>query len=143
MQVRKLVCVVALALWASGVGAAGSVTHADFAEIRHVIERQIDAFRRDDAQGAFALASPDVRHSFGTAERFLEVVRMAYRAVYRPANVAFRDLTVMSGEVVQQLQVIDRAGGLWLAYFSMQRQADGSWRMNGCHLVQPARTISA
>ena len=62
---------------------------------------------------------------------------------YRPANVAFLELTVMSGEVVQQLQVIDRAGGLWLAYFSMQRQADGSWRMNGCHLVQPARTISA
>jgi ketosteroid isomerase-like protein len=143
MQVWKLVCSVALVLWMSGAHAAGSVTNADLAAIRQVIERQIDAFRRDDAQGAFALVSPDVRHSFGTAERFLEVVRMAYRAVYRPANVAFLDLTVMSGEVVQQLQVTDRAGGLWLAYFSMQRQADGSWRMNGCHLVQPARTLSA
>jgi uncharacterized protein DUF4864 len=143
MQVRNLVCALALALSMSGASAAGSVTSADLAEIRQVIERQIDAFRRDDAQGAFALVSPGVRDSFGTAERFLEAVRIAYRAVYRPSNVAFLDLTVMSGEVVQQLQVMDRAGGLWLAYFSMQRQADGRWRMNGCHLVQPARTISA
>ena len=143
MQVWKLVCAVALVVSMSGASAAGSVTSADLAEIRQVIERQIDAFRRDDAQGAFALVSPDLRDSFGTAERFLEAVRIAYRAVYRPSNVAFLDLTVMSGEVVQQLQVIDRAGGLWIAYFSMQRQADGRWRMNGCHLVQPARTISA
>ena len=143
MHIRTLVCALALVLSSGAAGAAGSVTSADFAEIRHVIERQIDAFRRDDAHGAFALVSPDVRHSFGTAERFLEAVRVAYRAVYRPANVAFLDLTVMSGEVVQQLQVIDRSGGLWLAYFSMQRQLDGSWRTNGCHLVQPARTISA
>jgi hypothetical protein len=147
MLFRNIVCalafVLAFVLTPSGANAAGGVTSADLAEIRQVIERQIDAFRRDDAHGAFALVSPDVRHSFGTAERFLEVVRMAYRAVYRPANVAFLDLTVMSGEVVQQLQVIDRAGALWLAYFSMQRQVDGSWRMNGCHLVQPARTISA
>jgi uncharacterized protein DUF4864 len=65
---------------------------------------------------------PSVQHSFRTPQRFLELVRMAYRAVYRPASIVFLDLLVMSGEVVQQ--------------------SDGSWRMNGCHLVQP-RTISA
>ena len=124
-------------------GAEGRITSSDLAEIRQVIHRQIDAFRRDDAQGAFALVSPAVQHSFGTPERFLDAVRMAYRAVYRPANIAFLDLLMMSGEVVQQVQITDRAGGLWVAYFSMQRQSDGNWRMNGCHLVQPARTISA
>ena len=41
------------------------------------------------------------------------------------------------------MQISNRAGGVWLAYYSMQRQDDGSWRTNGCHLVQPARTISA
>lgn len=139
----KLVLWLALLLPLASPAAEGRVTHADLTEIRQVIHRQIDAFRRDDAQGAFALVSPGVQHSFGTPERFLDVVRMAYRAVYRPANVAFLDLLVMSGEVVQQVQITDRAGGLWVAYFSMQRQRDGSWRMNGCHLVQPARSISA
>jgi hypothetical protein len=138
-----VVCL-ALLLPAGIAGAAeGRVTNSDLAEIRAVINLQIDAFRRDDAQGAFALVSPGVQHSFGTPERFLNVVRMSYRAVYRPANLHFLDLMVIGGDVVQQVQVTDHAGGVWVAYFSMQRQRDGSWRMNGCHLVQPARTISA
>lgn len=121
----------------------GRVTGADVAEIRAVIHRQIDAFRRDDAHSAFALVSPGVQQAFGTPERFLDVVRMAYRAVYRPASVSFLELVVMGGEVVQPVQVTDRAGGVWLAYYAMQRQKDGSWRTNGCHLVQPTRIISA
>jgi hypothetical protein len=141
--IKFLFCL-ALLLPPGIAGAAeGRVTSSDLAEIRAVINRQIDAFRRDDAQGAFALVSPGVQHSFGTPERFLDVVRMAYRAVYRPANLQFLDLMEMGGDVVQQVQVTDHAGGVWVAYFSMQRQRDGSWRMDGCHLVQPVRTISA
>jgi hypothetical protein len=71
------------------------------------------------------------------------VVRLAYRAVYRPSAVAFRDVLVMGEEVVQPVQITDVAGSPWLAYYSMQRQRDGSWKTNGCHLVQPARTVSA
>jgi hypothetical protein len=108
-----------------------------------VIHRQIDAFRRDDAQGAFALVSPGVQRAFGTPERFLNAVRASYRAVYRPASVSFLDLLVIDGEVVQQLQVTDGAGAVWVAYYAMQRQRDGTWRTNGCHLVPPARNISA
>ena len=104
------------------------------AEIRAVIHRQIDAFRRDDAQGAFALVSPGVQQAFGTPERFLDAVRAGYRAVYRPASVSFLELVVMGGDVVQQVQVIDRSGAAWVAYYAMQRQRDGSWRTNGCHL---------
>jgi hypothetical protein len=57
--------------------------------------------------------------------------------------VAFLDLMVLGDEVVQQVQITDRAGLVWVAYYSMQRQRDGSWRTHGCHLVQPARTIPA
>ncbi len=121
----------------------GRVTNADLAEIRGVINRQIDAFRRDDARGAFALVSPAVQETFGTPERFLDAMRMTYRAVYRPATVAFLELMILSGDVVQQVQVTDPEGAIWVAYYAMQRQRDGSWRTNGCHLVQPARTISA
>jgi len=122
---------------------ANGLTSADVSEIRAVIQRQIDAFRRDDASSAFALVSPGVRQAFGTPERFLDAVRTAYRAVYRPNSVAFLDLVVMGAEVVQPVQVVDRSGAIWVAYYAMQRQKDGTWRMNGCHLVQPARTISA
>ncbi|HZO04650.1 MAG TPA: DUF4864 domain-containing protein [Burkholderiales bacterium] len=134
-----------LALLAPAGAAAleNRVSSSDAAEIRAVIHRQIDAFRRDDARGAFALVSPGVQQAYGTPERFLDAVRAAYQAVYRPASVAFLDLLVMGGDVVQPVQVTDRAGSVWVAYYAMQRQKDGSWRTNGCHLVQPARTISA
>ena len=136
----------ALGLLVPGAPPAASergVTGEDLAEIRAVIQHQIDAFRRDDAHGAFALAAPGVQRAFGTPERFLETVRMAYRAVYRASALAFLDLMVISGDVVQRVRITDRAGAVWLAYYAMQRQADGSWRASGCHLVQQAKTISA
>jgi hypothetical protein len=140
-MLRFALALLALALPLSA-GAAG-VSSNDAAEIRAVIHRQIDAFRRDDARSAFALVSPGVQQEFGTPERFLDAVRISYRAVYRPASVAFLELVVMGGDVVQQVQVTDHAGSVWVAYYAMQRQKDGSWRTNGCHLVQPTRTISA
>ena len=133
--------VLAAASWTAG--ADGRITSADLAEIRAVIHRQIDAFRRDDAKGAFALVSPDVQEAFGTPERFLEAVRTAYRPVYRPVALSFLDLIVMGGDVVQQVQITDGGGALWVAYYAMQRQKDGSWRTNGCHLVQSARSFPA
>src|SRR5262247_2463965 len=110
--------------------AEGRVTGSDLLEIRAVINRQLEAFQRDDASGAFALASPGVQQAFGTPQRFLEVVRMAYRAVYRPSRIAFLAPTLLSGDVVQQVQITDRGGQVWLAYYSMQRQDDGTWRTN-------------
>jgi hypothetical protein len=123
--------------------ATSGVSASDMNEIRGVIHRQIDAFRRDDAPGAFALVSPGVQQTFGTPERFLDTVRTAYRAVYRPSAVSFLELVVMGGDVVQPIQVTDHTGIVWVAYYAMQRQKDGSWRTNGCHLVQPSRIISA
>jgi hypothetical protein len=135
---RALACCLA---FAAPAAAQPAVTVEDQAEIRAVINRQIDAFQRDDAQQAFALVSPGVQQTFGTPERFLDVVRVSYRAVYRPAAVAFRGLTTMGQDAVQQVQLTDRSGSIWLAYYAMQRQRDGSWRTSGCHLVQPVKTI--
>ena len=141
-MLRAWLLVLALALpWPAA--AAEPLSGSDLAEIRGVIQRQIDAFRRDDAHGAFALASPGVQQAFGSAERFLDSVRVAYRAFYRPVTLNFLELVVLGGDVVQPVQVIDRSGAVWVAYYGMQRQKDGSWRANGCHLTQHNRTISA
>jgi hypothetical protein len=144
MSVRALLFALGLLfVVAAPTAQASGVSSADVVEIRAVIQRQIEAFRRDDARGAFALVSPGVRETFRTPENFLDVVRLGYRAVYRPSAVAFRDVLVMGEEVVQPVQITDVAGSPWVAYYSMQRQQDGSWKTNGCHLVQPARTVSA
>ncbi len=118
-----------------------AITGDDLAEIRAVIHRQIEAFRRDDAQEAFRLVSPAVQETFGTPERFLDVVRAPYSPMVRPTAVVFLGLTVIGDDAVQRVRITDRAGTLWLVYYAMQRQKDGSWRTNGCHLVQPSKTI--
>jgi hypothetical protein len=141
---RGLLFLLAISLpLAAPAAADGAITATDLTEIRGVIHRQIDAFRRDDARGAFALVSPGVQQTFGTPERFLDTVRSAYRALYRPSALSFLELVVMGGDVVQPVQVTDHTGVVWVAYYAMQRQKDGSWRTNGCHLVQPSRIISA
>ena len=140
-MLRTAAVVLALVLAHGLCAAHPGLSAGDVAEIRAVIERQIDAFRRDDAPGAFALASPGVQKAFGTPERFLDTVRVSYRPMYRPASVAFLEIVMLGDDAVQQVALTDRAGGAWLAYYAMQRQPDGSWRASGCHLVQPAKTI--
>src|SRR4026207_856492 len=136
-MLRALFFVLAVLLPLAAPAAADSgVSAADMEEIRGVIHRQIDAFRRDDAQSAFALVSPGGQQAFGTPGRFLAPVRMAYPAVSRPSAVAFLELVVMGGDVVQPVQVTDRSGAVWVAYYAMQRQRDGSWRAHGRHPVQ-------
>jgi hypothetical protein len=143
MTLIRLFFPLLFSLIAGSAWADPRVTAEDLAEIRAVIHRQIDALRRDDARSAFALVSPGAQQAFGSAERFLEAMRVAYRAVYRPAEVSFREPVLLSGDVVQQVRLTDGGGEVWLAYYAMQRQHDGSWRTNGCHLVQPARIIYA
>src|SRR5437764_60536 len=129
-----------IALLLPGVAQA-AVTADDLAEIRAVISRQIEALRRDDAEGAFALVSPAVQQTYGTPARFLDVMRTSYRPVYRPSAMTFLEPVVFGADAVQPVQLVDRTGGVWLAYYAMQRQKDGSWRAAGCHLVQRALTI--
>lgn len=110
------------------------VPAADAGAIRQAIEAQIAAFRRDDAEAAFALATPDIRAAFGTAQNFLEMVRSSYGVVYRPHSVQFEAPVVVDGEVVQAVRMTDAEGRAWIALYPMRKQADGSWKTNGCQL---------
>lgn len=119
---------------------AQAVSPADALAVRKVIEAQLEAFRRDDAPRAFSYATPGIRDTFGTAEKFMAMVREQYPVVYRPRSVSFEE-PLMSGEdVVQPVRMTDGHGHAWMAIYPMVKQPDGSWRINGCHLARlPAR----
>lgn len=111
------------------------ITTKDKAAIRDAISRQIAAFRRDDADAAFGLASPGIRATFGDAGRFIAMVRESYQAVYRPREVEFRDLLVQGGRFVQPVLVVGPDGVAKLALYPMERQRDGLWLIDGCYLI--------
>lgn len=121
--------------------ASAQLDASDGTAIRSVIEKQIEAFRRDDGEGAFAFAAPSIRAMFGTAAAFMEMVRNSYRSVYRPANVEFEDLSESGGVVAQRVHVVGPDGKPRTALFIMERQQDGSWRIAGCMLLdEPGRS---
>jgi hypothetical protein len=105
-----------LALLVTGVARAGTYpTGEELAQIRAAIHRQVEA--------PCGAAAP---------------VTLA-----RPVHVAFLGLVVLADEGVQEVRFTDRRGAVWLAYYLLERQQDGRWRMNGCRLAQPARGIPA
>lgn len=101
-------------------------------ELRRVIEAQLTAFLADDAERAFSYASPSIREMFVTADYFMAMVRGKYPVVYRHRSVGFFVPEPMGSEVAQRVRLTDQAGAPWLAVYSMQRQSDRSWRINGC-----------
>jgi hypothetical protein len=109
---------------------------ADRAAIRSVIEGQLDAFARDDAGGAWAHAAPGIQTLFPSRDRFMEMVRQGYPPVYRQRSRAFGAAEETPGGPTQAVRFVDREGAAWLAVYSLERQADGTWRISGCSLVR-------
>ena len=121
---------------ASAHAADTDVPPGDAAAVRQVIRQQLDAFRKDDAPGAFAEASPGIQAQFGgDPQSFMEMVRRAYQPVYRPRSTAFGAAVVHGGQIVQKLELTSPDGGGHEALYYMEREKDGTWRIAGCVLT--------
>lgn len=116
-------------------GAQEGVSDSDRSAIRQVIENQLAAFQRDDGGEAFSYASPGIQRRFGTPDTFMAMVRNGYAAVYRPREVEIRGLRVEGGTIQQEVLFVGPDGKPVIAVYTMQRQADGSWKINGVYLI--------
>ncbi|WP_448566315.1 DUF4864 domain-containing protein [Thermus sp.] len=109
----------------------------DRAAIQAVIMSQIEAFKKDDAVRAFSFASPGIRQVFQTPERFIEMVKTGYAQIYRPLKVEFGPASRSTGALQQVRQVVNLVGldgKKAVAYYLMERQPDGSWKIGGVQL---------
>lgn len=110
------------------------IGNADGAAIVGVIRKQLDAFQGDRAAEAFGYASPGIQQMFGTPDNFMAMVRQGYPPVYRPRSVDFGELITTEGRIVQKVLFIGPDGVPVIAEYFMERQPDGSWRIDGCRL---------
>ena len=127
---------------ASAQDAPAAVAPGDRAAIQSVIRGQIGAFRRDDETAAFGFASPGIRAQFGDAATFMQMVRQGYAPVYHPAGFAFGALVAMDGRTVQRVELTGPDGAHDLALYFMEREPDGTWRIDGCELL-PGVSVGA
>ncbi len=118
------------------------VSSADAKAIRTVIEAQLDAFAKDDADKAFSYAAPPIQSMFGNPQTFLRMVKTGYPAVYRPASVTFLKPEVIDGDTMQLVQLSDQDGAVWIAAYRMQRQKNKLWRINGCELEKSGGRVT-
>ncbi len=134
-----LAALAVLAALSGPLRAAGPVPPQDAAAIHATITAQIEAFRHDDAPGAFGYAAPGIQGMFGSPGPFLDMVRRAYPPVYRPRSVEFAALADEDGAIVQIVELIGPDGLAYTARYTMEHEVDGAWRISGCQLLQSRR----
>jgi hypothetical protein len=115
---------------------ARAVDDDDRLAIHDVIVHQMDSFLSDDAPGAFAYAAPAIQQMFHDPDTFMTMVRTGYAPVYRPKATTFGALSDTEFGVAQIVTIVDADGNFWTAIYSMEKEADGSWRISGCRLVK-------
>jgi hypothetical protein len=126
----------ALVLWSAPLRAE-ALSAEDKAQFQSIITGQIEAFRAENGAKAYSYAAPMIRQIFPTPEQFMNMVRQGYQPVYRPQSFEFGEAGFSaSGRPIQRVTVVGPDGLTYEAIYTMQRQPDGSWQINGCAIVR-------
>lgn len=115
---------------------------ADWSAIRSVVAAQREALVAGDGATAYAFAAPGIRTRFPTAASFMAMVRDSYAALIGARHTELLDGAVIGGDVIQPLRLVMPDGAVLVALYTMERQADGAWRIAGC-LIAPSTLRSA
>lgn len=134
----KLPAAVFLCVCFSMIGLSAAQAEEPVDAAQGVIQNQIDAFLNDDAKTAYSFASPTIRGKFATEEAFFDMVKKGYAPVYRPGNFAFGRSKVTGEMVVQEVLISGPDGKDWTALYQVLKQPDGSYKINGVHIVRAA-----
>jgi hypothetical protein len=102
--------------------------------LQALVQKQLDAFQRDDGEAAFGFAGSRVHEIFSDAEDFMKTVREGYPPVYRPRSVLFGQLLETDSGPIQIVFLGGQDGHAYVALYTFERQTDGSWLIAGCLL---------
>jgi uncharacterized protein DUF4864 len=106
------------------------------ARSRAIVERQFDAFERDDGEAAYALAAPTIKRIFGDADHFMAMVRDHYAPVYRHRSVEFGAFSESGDTASLEATLVDNDNVVWTALYSLSRETNGDWLISSCVLVK-------
>jgi Domain of unknown function (DUF4864) len=110
------------------------------ASSRAIVERQFDAFERDDGEAAYALAAPTIKQMFDGADHFMAMVRDHYAPVYRHRSAEFGAFKEEGDEASLEATLVDNNNVVWTALYSFRRGSNGDWLISGCVLAKAEGT---
>ncbi len=109
---------------------------ASKANAQNIIRSQIEAFKSGQDALAYSFASPTIQGFFPNVPAFIDMVKRGYAPVYSPRNYDFgRTKEPADGTIVQELLVTGPDGKPWTALYTLVRQPDGSWKINGVQVL--------
>ncbi|UPT86176.1 DUF4864 domain-containing protein [Bradyrhizobium barranii subsp. apii] len=114
---------------------------ADVSAAQGVIRAQEQAFARDDAAAAYSHAAPAIREIFPAPDIFMSMVQNGYAPVYRHKSFEFGESRSEGNWISQHVHIIDANGEAWEALYTLEQQADGSYKITGCSLLKVGREV--
>ena len=133
-RARKTIGAFAIAI--SQWVAVASAEELTAARSQAIVERQFDAFERDDGEAAYALAAPTIKQSFGDPDHFMAMVRDHYAPVYRHRSADFGAFRQSGDEASLEATLVDNDEVVWTALYSFRRAPNGDWLISGCVLAK-------
>jgi Domain of unknown function (DUF4864) len=121
--------------------AAPALAADDVANAQSVIRAQEQAFTRNDAAAAYSYAAPQIRKLFPQAEIFMYMVQNSYAPVWRHKSFEFGEARTEGKWVAQRVHIVDADGEAWEALYTLEQQADGSFRITGCSLLKAGQSV--
>jgi Domain of unknown function (DUF4864) len=113
----------------------------DVATAQGVIRAQEQAFSRDDAAAAYSQAAPAIKEIFPAPDIFMSMVQKGYPPVYRHKSFEFGESKIEGSSVAQRVHIIDANGEAWEALYTLEQQADGSYKITGCSLLKAGQAV--
>src|SRR6185503_21111293 len=123
------------------LGLASPSRADDVSAAQSVIRAQEQAFARDDAAAAYSHAAPAIREIFPAPDIFMSMVQNGYAPVYRHKSFEFGDSKIEGSSVAQRVHIIDANGEAWEALYTLEQQADGSYKITGCSLLKAGQAV--
>ena len=113
----------------------------DVSAAQDVIRAQEQAFVHDDASAAYSYAAPAIKQIFPAPDIFMSMVQNGYAPVYRHKSFEFGDSKTEGSSVAQRVHIIDANGEAWEALYTLEQQADGSYKITGCSLLKAGQAV--
>ena len=111
------------------------------AAAQNVIRAQEQAFGRGDAAAAYSYAAPVIKEIFPAPDVFMAMVENSYAPVYRHQKFEFGETKVEGDWIGQHVHIVDANGEAWEALYTLEQQADGSYKITGCSLLKAGQSV--
>lgn len=133
-SVKSHMLAAAIVIASLGGVQAESLAPADRSEIQTIIQGQVNAFLANNSATAYSYAAPSIKRMFQNDEQFMSMVQQQYQPVFRPQSFTFGRIADKGQGPVQEVYITGPAGKDWVAIYTLEKQPDGNWKINGCYL---------